>query len=184
MRRMILALAIAGLSVAGYASPPPGGGAQPPLNVNVTNPVVPVEISNANPVQVSGVVTSADDPALAPVTLQAEFTFDAVNTQRLLTTVPESKRLVIDHVSYYSGGVNTGELVFLSLRNGQFGPSVLIAEINPPHAAVTGGYTIQDASLPAKAYFEAGQEVWLSASSSSTGDRTLTAVIAGHYVTL
>jgi hypothetical protein len=39
MKRTILALAIAGLSVAAYASPPPGGGPPMPIDVNVTNPL-------------------------------------------------------------------------------------------------------------------------------------------------
>jgi hypothetical protein len=43
MKRTILALAIAGLSVAAYASPPPGGGPPTPIDVNVTNPVLAVE---------------------------------------------------------------------------------------------------------------------------------------------
>ena len=44
MKRTILALAIAGLSVAAYASPPPGGGPPTPIDVNVTNSMVPVSI--------------------------------------------------------------------------------------------------------------------------------------------
>jgi hypothetical protein len=43
MKRTILALAIAGLSIAAYASPPPGGGPPMPIEVNVTNPLpIPV----------------------------------------------------------------------------------------------------------------------------------------------
>lgn len=155
-----------------------------PVDVNVINPVVQVEVSNANPVPVSGVVTSADNPALAPVSLKGEFNFAAINNQVLLTTVPAGKRLVIDHVSYYSGGPDTGELIFLSLRTGEFGPMILFAEINPPHASATPGFSLQDASHPAKAFFEAGQEVWLSASRSNGSARNLTAVFTGHYVTL
>jgi hypothetical protein len=42
MKRTILALAIAGLSVAAYASPPPGGGPPTPIDVTVTNVPLPV----------------------------------------------------------------------------------------------------------------------------------------------
>lgn len=42
MKRTILAIAIAGLSVAAYASPPPGGGPPTPLSVTVTNVPLPV----------------------------------------------------------------------------------------------------------------------------------------------
>lgn len=184
MRRTLLTLAIAGLSVAAYAAPPPGGGPLTPVDVNVTNSVLPVEVSNTSPVPVSGVVTSADNPALSPVTLRASFNFTALNNQALLTTVPAGKRLVIDYVSYYSGGSSAGELVFLSLRNGEFGPLLMIAEINPPHASASAGLTIQDGSQPAKAYFEAGQEVWFTASRSSGDVRTIDAIVVGHYVTL
>ena len=44
MKRTMLALAIAGLSVAAYASPPPGGGPPGPIDVNVTNGVLPVSV--------------------------------------------------------------------------------------------------------------------------------------------
>lgn len=44
MRRTLLALAIAGLSVAAYASPPPGGGPPTPIDVNVTNPELSVSV--------------------------------------------------------------------------------------------------------------------------------------------
>ena len=39
MKRTILALAFAGLSVAAYASPPPGGGPPTPIDVKVVNSV-------------------------------------------------------------------------------------------------------------------------------------------------
>lgn len=41
MERTILALAIAGLSVVAYASPPPGGGPPGPIDVNVVRTVMP-----------------------------------------------------------------------------------------------------------------------------------------------
>lgn len=132
----------------------------------------------------AALVRDVDAPALAPVTLRREFSFTTINNQFLLTTVPAGKRLVIDHVNYFSGGVNTGELVFLGLRTAEFGPIVLYAEINRPHVSASSGLTIQDGSHPAKAYFEAGQEVWLSASRSTGADRTLSAVFTGYYVTL
>ena len=40
MKRTLLALAIASLSVAAYASPPPGGGPPTPIDVKVTNPAL------------------------------------------------------------------------------------------------------------------------------------------------
>ena len=132
----------------------------------------------------AALVRDVDAPALAPVTLRREINFTALNNQSLLTTVPAGKRLVIDHVSYFSGGVNTGELIFIGLRSAEFGPILMYAEINRPHVSASSGLTIQDGSHPARAYFEAGQEVWLTASRSNAGDRTLSAVFTGHYVTL
>lgn len=128
-------------------------------------------------------VRDVDTPALAPVTLRADFTFASLNEQRLLATVPAGKRLVIDHVSYSSGGVSTDELVFAALRSPQFGPMRLLVEINRPHAAASPGFTLQDGSQPVQAYFEAGEEVWLTASHSTGGARTITLVATGHYVT-
>lgn len=131
----------------------------------------------------AALVRDVDAPALAPVTLRRSLGFTAINNQALLVTVPAGKRLVIDHVSYFSAGVNTGELIFLGLRIGEFGPTVLYAEINRPHVSAASNLTIQDGSHPAKAYFEAGQEVWLSASRNNAADRTLDVVFTGYYVT-
>jgi hypothetical protein len=52
MKRTILALAIAALSVAAYASPPPGGGPPTPIDVNVSN--VPLPTWLAQPSSMSG----------------------------------------------------------------------------------------------------------------------------------
>lgn len=131
----------------------------------------------------AALVRDVDAPALAPVSLRASFSFNALNNQALLTTVPAGKRLVIDNISYSSGGVNTGQLVFVALRSAEFGPLMTIVPVNPPHAAASSGFTLQDASIPTTVYFEAGQEVWLSASRSTGSSRTFEAYITGHYVT-
>lgn len=131
----------------------------------------------------AAMVRDVDAPALAPVSLRANFTFTAINNQALLTTVPAGKRLVIDNIAYSSAGANTGQLVFVSLRNGEFGPLMTIAPVNPPHASASSSLTLQDASIPTTVYFEAGQEVWLSASRSNGNPRTFEAFITGHYVT-
>ena len=132
----------------------------------------------------AALVRDVDAPALAPVTLRRELNFTAVNNQALLTTVPAGKRLVIDHVSYFSAGQTIGELIFLGLRIGEFGPNVLYAEINRPHVSADSNLNIQDGSHPAKAYFEAGQEVWLTASRNNSSFRSVSVVFTGYYVTL
>ena len=131
----------------------------------------------------AAMVRDVDAPALAPVTFRASFSFSFINQQALLTTVPAGKRLVIDNVSYFSSGANEGQLILLGLRNGEFGPFMLYSPINPPHKSALSSLSIQDGSFPTTAYFEAGQQVWLSASRSGSA-RDLDAVVTGHYVTL
>lgn len=130
-------------------------------------------------------VRNVDNPDAAPFSGQLQFDFTHLNEQRLLTTVPAGKRLVIDHISYESGASTGDELVFAALRTGQLGPMALILQVNPPHAAATAGFTLQDGSQPVKTYFEAGQEVWLTAShNTGTLSRDFTMTVTGHYVTL
>src|SRR5882724_9079818 len=109
----------------------------------------------------AALVRDSDNPALAPFSGVASFNFSALNTQALITTVPAGKRLVIEHVSFVSGGASSNQLVYAGLRNSQFGAVVLVLPINAPHLSVTPGLTLQDNSLPVRAYFEAGQDVWV-----------------------
>ncbi len=75
-----------------------------PVDVNITNPVVQVEVSNADPVPVSGTVTSADNPALQPVSLSIGVAISSTNVGfnyfegPVFYTVPEGKRLVIEYL--------------------------------------------------------------------------------------
>ncbi len=55
----------------------------------------------------AALVRDADNPALAPFSGVVGFSFNALNTQGLLTTVPAGKRLVVENVSYVSGGSST-----------------------------------------------------------------------------
>ncbi len=129
-------------------------------------------------------VRNIDNPDAAPFSGQVDYDFTFINDQRLLTTVPAGKRLVIDHVSYWSGGATGDQLVFAALRNGQFGPLALVLQINPPHpSALSSTHTIQDGSQPVKAYFEAGQEVWVTASHNTNASRSFFLTVSGHYVT-
>ena len=89
MKRTILALTIAGLSVAAYASPPPGGGPPTPIDVRVTNSAVPIQ--------------SAGTPA--QVLLQGKFVNDDINLAdtilgpRSFTIPSEFSRFLVRHVS-------------------------------------------------------------------------------------
>lgn len=132
----------------------------------------------------AAMVRDVDAPALAPATFRASLNFIAINQQALITTVPTGKRLVIENVSYFSSGANEGQLILLGLRNSEFGAFVLYAPINPPHVSADSRLSIQDGSFPTTVYFEAGQQVWLSASRSNGSLRDLTVIVTGHYVTL
>lgn len=132
----------------------------------------------------AAMVRDVDAPALTPFRTGVSFTFTAVNDQRLLTTVPAGKRLVIEHISYWGFTATGSSFVFAALRTGQFGPLRTILEIRPPHASAASSFTIQDASLPVRAYFEAGEQVWITASKSSgLGDASFEITVHGHLVT-
>jgi hypothetical protein len=97
MKRTILALAIAGLSFAAYASPPPGGGPPGPIDVNVTNPVVPVEVSNADPVPVAVVSQPAGEPFAEDLVASCEFS-NVCTAQ--FPAVPSSKWLRVTNIRF------------------------------------------------------------------------------------
>ena len=128
-------------------------------------------------------VRNIDEPALQPFRAAREIYIDMVNEQLLVTTVPAGKRLVIEHISWYVGAQTGHELVFAGLRSPQYGTYYVYLQINPPHASATTGYTIQDGAQSVKLYFEAGEEVWLSASRGTAGPVDLNIVIQGHFIT-
>ena len=131
----------------------------------------------------AALVRNIDTPALAPFRANVTVGFTFINEQRLVTTVPAGKRLVIQHVSYWAFGSNTGQVIFGSLRNGEFGPNNVLFQINPPHVSAAPDLNIQEASIPVTTYFEAGEQVWLSVSRSSGGGRTFECQITGYFVT-
>ena len=131
----------------------------------------------------AALVRDVDAPALAPFRATVDFTFSTLNDQRLLTTVPAGKRLVIEYISYWSYSQTSDQLVFGALRSGQFGPFAQVFQINPPHASAASTLFIQDASLPAKLYFEAGEDVWVSASHNTGSSREFQLFATGYYVT-
>ena len=131
----------------------------------------------------AALVRDVDNPVLTPFKARVSFNLAALNDQRLLTTVPAGKRLVIEHVSYWFFGDTGFSLVFAALRTGQFGPMAEILEINPPHASATSSFTIQDASMMVKTYFEAGEEVWVTATKNGGSSGGFEIIVTGHLVT-
>ncbi len=131
----------------------------------------------------AALVRDVDTPALSPVQLRADVDFVYMNEQRLLMTVPAGKRLVIESVSYWSGGAIGDQLVYCALRTPEYGPIRLSLEIHPLHPSADPDFTIQDATLPVRAYFEAGEQVWLSASHNTGGYRSIEINVAGYLIT-
>jgi hypothetical protein len=131
----------------------------------------------------AALVRDVDTAALAPVSFSVEYTLCCINDQRLVTTVPAGRRLVIDHISYYTSGTSSDQMVFGGLRAGQYGPVRLILEVNPPHVSAATSFTIQDGAQPVATYFEAGEDVWVSVSHSTGGTRTIQFAISGHLIT-
>ena len=74
-------------------------------------------------------------------------------------------------------------MVFGSLRNGQFGPNAVIVEVHPPHPSADPALSIQDASQPVKAYFEAGEQIWVSISHNTGSSREAEVRASGYLVT-
>jgi len=180
MRRYIgiaagLGLLLVALTVTN-AGPALAQGALKPVMALITNDVehpVPVLVTN----------TTAT-PALEPFRASLDFTFVALNSSRLVTTVPADKRLVVQHVSYSTSSVNANQFVFGALRNGQLGPLALMLQINPPHASAAVSSSIQDGSMPTTVYFEPGEEVWLAVTKNEGADRQFNFQISGYFITI
>ena len=144
-----------------------------------------VTIAAPLPLPVTGTVNVGNlpgVPALTPFRGSVSVTVNFINAQQLLTTVPAGQRLVLQHISYWTFGPDSDELVFGSLRNGQFGPNAVMLPINPPHRSATPGLSIQDYSSPVTAYFEPGEEVWVSVSKSGGPNRTFEGQFSGYFI--
>jgi hypothetical protein len=127
-------------------------------------------------------------PGLQPFRATSEFTINALNSQKLVTTVPAGNRLVIENLSWSVGAANDIQMVFGALRNGRLGPLVALLEIHPPHPSGSVGFRIQDGSQPTRLYFEPGEEVWVSVTksdASATGDNpSLIFAVSGYFISL
>lgn len=128
-------------------------------------------------------VRDADAPTLQPFHGAADISMSALNQQALITTVPAGKRLVIEHISWLAGMSTGTSFVFAGLRAEQFGPFRAYFQIAPPHAAATNGFALQDGSQPVRLYFDDGDNIWLSATTSNgAANRTIAVRVSGYYV--
>jgi hypothetical protein len=140
---------------------------------------------SANPVPVTGtvIVRDANAPELQPFRALVRHGFPTANVQTLITTVPAGKRLVIEHLSWTAFAPTGEQVIFASLRLGQFGPSAMFLQLNPPHISASSSFTLQDGSQSVRLYFDPGQEVWSSISAmSNNGEIQLT--VSGHLFNL
>lgn len=114
MTRSLIALALAGASSLGLAAPP-----NPTVNVNVTNPVLPVEVSNADPVPVRDADAAAREPFQRQTTTTA---FNTSASSAEIVTVPADKVLVIEHASAWVNSTSDAGLASVSIGIGSMGP--------------------------------------------------------------
>jgi hypothetical protein len=70
MKRMFLGLAMSSLAFAAFAAPPNGAPPLGTVDVNVVNPVLPVEVSNAEPIPVTNIGPA---PSLAVANVRQHF---------------------------------------------------------------------------------------------------------------
>ncbi len=108
MTRSLFALALAGASALAYAAPPM-------VDVNVTNPVLSVEVSNADPVPVRDVGAAAREP-FQMRTVTTGFNSSSSSTE--IVTVPADKVLVIEHVSAWVNTANDNGLASVTIGSG------------------------------------------------------------------
>jgi hypothetical protein len=110
MTRSLLMLALAGASSVGLAAPP-----NRTVDVNVTNPVLPVEVSNADPVPVRDVDAAAREPFQ---TQTVTTSFNSSSSSADIVTVPAGKRLVVEHVSAWVNSTDDSGLASVTIGSG------------------------------------------------------------------
>lgn len=179
MKRTILALALASFSIAAFALPPPGG--VPPvggtLDVNVTNSVVPVEVSNAYPIDVREMGVAS----------RQLFRFAGNTSSSLLVfTVPAGKRLTIEQISWVCQTLVGNECIKARLTAVSFSGEIMeqrdrhFIRINPSQTAASGSYHYQSGSEQTRLYFTAGELIYFTPLMATTPTSGEDVAIAMH----
>jgi hypothetical protein len=117
---------------------------------------VPVEVSNADPIQVRDTGMAARQVFRFSGTLHlTDFTGELP-----VVTVPDGKRLVVEQISWRCGTGGLSEVTSADLR-GTLGSVThrYMFKINPPHNGYNEANPVQDGSEQIRAYFEAGEQV-------------------------
>ena len=112
-------IGLSGLFASAALAGPPGPPVTEPVDVNVTNPVLPVEVSNSDPIPVS--VSNIPETSLIPFSRECE-----VNTESCSIDLTDLMAMGEVHITQVSGGaLNVGEFASPRFFNVGFaGPEV------------------------------------------------------------
>ncbi len=158
------------------------------VNVNVANPVLPVEISNADPVRVQN-VGSADNPALqgfAANTGTRSFAGGNSTNSQTLMTVPAGKRAVVEHVSCIDFLEAGNNFVRMELRYTLNGATQLHQFVHE-HVGTSLVSTIDvwSFSQALRVYADPGSDISVFAiRRTTTGSGGIECQASGHFVTV
>lgn len=159
MRRTAIALIAAGIPMLVHAAPP----FAPPVAVEVINPVLPVEVSNADPIPV-GVASLPLDPSEVPanryqITLSVDTWTDSTVGSSFISisgaslSIPDDKILVLEFV-YAQARVNPGNKAYMLVTCQGAGSDIGTSSIPTPLAAtgVFGARELLVGGGPVKCY--------------------------------
>jgi hypothetical protein len=163
MKRTILVLALASFSIAAFALPPPGGaGTGATLNVNVTNDVLPVAVSNTDPVLVRDTAAAGREIYIR----QGAFSVGSGTGTFAIGTVPSGYRLVVEQIGWRCITRVSNECVSARLAIQGPVPASSFARhylrINPAETRAQGSHHTQTGSELTRLYFAAGDEIFLT----------------------
>jgi hypothetical protein len=173
MARLLLTFALAGLAWSAAAAPP----ITEPVRVEVTNAVVPVEVSNADPVLVRDADRSTTEPFQAGTTPSS---FSGGSANATLVTVPAGKVLVVEYVSAWINAGAAGGLLATTLRRSSGGSQVAQIVCHPQgqnslnYIFACAGQTL--------IRFGPGESVLFTVETMSSTTGFYQVFIAGHYV--
>ena len=123
-----------------------------PVNARITNSVVPVEVSNADPISVTINQTAEQ---VVQVFMAADFQPAVAQTVCNLYTVPAGKRLVVDYVSgYFFGPLVEIDSIYRARLIRWDGFRIELNGQKKNATAIHGSFTV---SQPVTFYVEAGQ---------------------------
>jgi hypothetical protein len=115
------------------------GAAPGPLAVNVTNPVLPVEVSNANPIPIIAPDIEGTRQSFA-VVLGVSFDNEDVVCSGSHLVVPADKRIVVEYVSAFLQTTPPATLKYIWLDNIAGGTFRLLVPISNTVALPSGQY--------------------------------------------